>query len=239
MQWTRLGLCTCVLVAVACGGDGSTNETGSADTEMGSGGSESGSGSGASEGDSTAATDPDGMTFFVSSMGSGERGGNWGGLEGADAFCQELAEAAGVGAHTWHAYLSTSAEDARDRIGPGPWHNFAGVMVAADVASLHADGLSNGDPQHVLTEYGNEVDVGDDYDILTGSNEDGTMYEERTCNDWTSNTSDFEARVGHSHLPNDADNSASWNSAHSTNGCSQEDFMSDACQGRIYCFAID
>lgn len=240
MQRTRLCSYTCVLavmavVMVACGDDGPGAESGSQASGSGSGDS----GSGASEGDSTAASDPGGMTFFVSSEGSGARGGNWGGLAGADAFCQELAAAAGVGDHTWHAYLSTSAENARDRIGPGPWHNFAGVMVAADVESLHADGISNGDPQHVLTEYGEEVDVGDDYDILTGSNEDGTVYPERTCNDWTSDTSDFEARVGHSHPPNDPENSASWNSAHSTNGCSEEDFLSDACRGRVYCFAID
>lgn len=233
-RWLTLG--SCAVLMLGCGDDdGPSGETGAQATETSSG-------DGASEasvGDSTAASDPGSMSFFVTSEGTGTRGGDLGGLAGADAICQQLAEAAGVGDRTWHAYLSTTTENARDRIGPGPWYNFAGVMVAADVESLHADGLSNADPQHVLTEQGEVVDVGDDYDILTGSQEDGTLQEERTCNDWTSSTSDFEARVGHSSRSDDPDVSISWNSAHSTNGCSEEDFQDDACRGRLYCFAID
>lgn len=229
-------LCSCALLMLACG-DTSTAETGSQATETDSG---SGSdGSGGNEGDTTAGVAPGMMSFFVTSEGSGARGGNFGGLAGADAWCQELAMAAGVGDLTWHAYLSTSTEDARDRIGSGPWYNFAGERVANDVASLHADGLSNDDPQHVLTEYGDVVLVGDDYDILTGSREDGTFYDERTCNDWTSDTADFQARVGHSSLPNDPQYSSSWNSAHATDGCSEQDLIDDTGIGRVYCFAID
>ena len=62
------------------------------------------------------------MSFFVTSQNPGT-GANLGGLEGADAWCASLAEAAGAGGKTWRAYLSTSAENARDRIGPGPWVN--------------------------------------------------------------------------------------------------------------------
>lgn len=68
------------------------------------------------------------MSFFVTSEGPGN-GANLGGLKGADAHCEKLAAAAGAGNRTWHAYLSTSAEDgkpavnARDRIGKGPWYN--------------------------------------------------------------------------------------------------------------------
>lgn len=240
MRRIRLGLCVCVSLVLACSDDGSTNESGAGGS--GSATDSDSDGSGATDGDSTAAADPTAMSFFVSSTGSGARGGNFGGLAGADAFCQELADAAGVGDRTWHAYLSTTTADARDRIGSGPWYNFADEMVAADVESLHTDGLANGTderPNQVLTEYGDEVDVGDDYDILTGSTEEGTLYEERTCNDWTSDTSEFEARVGHSYPPNDPENPTSWNSAHSTNGCSEADFLSDACRGRVYCFAID
>jgi len=237
MKWMRLGLCACVSLALACGDDGSSNESGAHGSGSAPG---SGSdGSGASEGDSTAASDPTAMSFFVSSEGSGTRGGNFGGLSGADAFCQELAEAADAGDRSWHAYLSTTTENARDRIGAGPWHNFAGEMIAADVESLHADGLSNGDPQHVLTEYGDEVLFSDDYDVITGSNEDGTVYEERNCNDWTSDTADFRARYGRSSIPSNPENSPSWNSAGATNGCGEADFKEDACRGRIYCFAID
>ena len=61
------------------------------------------------------------MSFFVTSAGKGD-GANLGGLAGADAHCQALAAAAGRGAATWHAYLSTQgpgAVSARDRIGSG------------------------------------------------------------------------------------------------------------------------
>src|SRR6266480_6663400 len=83
------------------------------------------------------------MTFFITSAGSG-KGGDLGGLAGADKHCQILAQAAGAGGKTWHAYLSTQgagAVNARDRVGRGPWLNAKGVAVAKDVADLH--GASN------------------------------------------------------------------------------------------------
>ena len=46
-----------------------------------------------------------GMSFFISSVGTG-RGADLGGLEGADQHCQALAAAAGAGHRTWRAYLS-------------------------------------------------------------------------------------------------------------------------------------
>ena len=70
------------------------------------------------------------MTFFVTSVGPG-KGADLGGLEGADQYCQQLAQRHGAGGRTWRAYLSTQAADgkpavnARDRIGSGPWQNFA------------------------------------------------------------------------------------------------------------------
>src|SRR6187431_1708839 len=76
------------------------------------------------------------MSFFVTS--SNPKGGNLGGLTGADAVCQALARAAGAGSKTWHAYLSTSTVDAKTRIGNGPWFNFKGERIAANVADLHS-----------------------------------------------------------------------------------------------------
>src|SRR6478736_3304541 len=81
------------------------------------------------------------MTFFVTSAGPG-KGGDLGGLAGADRHCQTLAQAAGAGGKTWHAYLSTQgsgAVNARDRIGKGPWTNAKGVVVAKSVDDLHSD----------------------------------------------------------------------------------------------------
>ena len=47
-------------------------------------------------------------TFFVTSVGPGN-GADLGGLESADAYCQQLADAIGASDHTWRAYLSTQA----------------------------------------------------------------------------------------------------------------------------------
>src|SRR5262249_30051610 len=101
------------------------------------------------------------MTFFVSSVGSGD-GANLGGLAGADAHCQKLAGAAGSTLTNWKAYLSTSepggAEgvNARDRIGRGPWQNAKGVTVAKSVDDLHA-ASNNVNKQTALTEKGEAV----------------------------------------------------------------------------------
>ncbi len=84
------------------------------------------------------AQDASSMTFFVTSVGLGD-GANLGGLEGADAHCQKLAEAAGSTGKTWKAYLSAEGVNAKDRIGAGPWQNFKGDVIATDVANLHSD----------------------------------------------------------------------------------------------------
>src|SRR5437868_6048373 len=106
------------------------------------------------------------MTFFVTSNGPG-KGADLGGLEGADRHCQTLAQAAGAGGKTWHAYLSTQAAggaqavNARDRIGRGPWQNFKGEAVAKDVAELH--GQNNLTKATALTDKGQRVNGrGDD-----------------------------------------------------------------------------
>src|SRR3954454_22417621 len=86
------------------------------------------------------------MTFFITSIGSG-KGGDLGGLAGADAHCQQLATAAGAGNRTWHAYLSTQARpgqpavNARDRIGTGPWYNSKGQPISDTQSELHGDTL--------------------------------------------------------------------------------------------------
>jgi hypothetical protein len=207
-------------------------------SSSGPAGSDDTSGSTAPADSSTGTPACTGMTFFATSAGSGELGGNLGGLEGADAMCQSFADTAGQGGCTWHAYLSTSTENARDRIGTGPWTNANGDMIASDVESLHDDGLSNGDPQHVLDETGAEV-PGNEHDILTGSQEDGTLLDGATCADWTSDTSDEIAQVGHSDIPGNPQFSPSWNSAHDTPGCTAGDLESTGGAGRLYCFAID
>jgi len=195
------------------------------------------------------------MTFFLTSNGPGN-GANLGGLEGADKHCQTLAQAAGAGAKTWHAYLSTQAADgkvavnARDRIGKGPWQNAKGVVIAKDVADLHS-ASSNLTKETDLTEKGEVSNgVGDKpnrHDVLTGSQPDGTAFgpePDRTCKNWTSATQGA-AMVGHADRKGlrDDDASHSWNSSHPSRGpdggCSQADLRSTGGDGLLYCFAVN
>ncbi len=193
-------------------------------------------------------------SFFITSVGIGN-GGNLGGLAGADNHCQTLAQAAGSGAKTWHAYLSTQEADgkpavnARDRIGKGPWQNSKGVVIAKDVAELH--GNNNLTKQTGLTEKG-EVNngIGDSpnrHDVLTGSQPDGTAFaagEDRTCKNWTSSTQG-SAMVGHSDrtgippTPTANSRNAAHHSRGRDGGCSQKDLISTGGAGLLYCFAAN
>jgi len=187
------------------------------------------------------------MSFFVTSVGVGN-GGDLGGLEGADAHCQQLAEAAGAGDRTWRAYLSTEAPDARgeharNRIGQGPWYNANGVLIAANLTDLH---LYNATITYetALDENGNRVkgryDDTNEHDMLTGTMEDGTAYfpddQDHTCNNWTS-SGEGSAQLGH-HDRHGGGN-VSWNSAHPSRGCSPENLRSTGGNGYFYCFAAD
>jgi len=189
-----------------------------------------------------------GMSFFITSAGPGN-GAALGGLAGADEHCRTLAEAAGTRGRGWRAYLSTQAAggqpavNARDRIGNGPWHNARGVRVAASVAELHAD--SNGlNKQTSLDERGEVVagrgDTPNRHDILTGSQADGTAFsiaEDRTCANWTSSGTG-SAQVGHHDRTGGGQAPTSWNSAHASRGCSQENLRSTGGDALFYCFGI-
>ena len=135
-------------------------------------------------GHASAQDDP--LGFFITSVGPGN-GGDLGGLDGADAYCKELAEAEGAGDRTWRAYLSTQASggqpavNARDRIGEGPWFNAEGLSIAADVDDLHYSN-ANINYDHALNERGERVNSGANgdspsmHDILTGTQLDGTAF---------------------------------------------------------------
>jgi hypothetical protein len=186
------------------------------------------------------------MTFFVTSTGSG-KGADFGGLAGADKLCQSLAAAVGAGNHEWRAYLSTQgagAVNARDRIGPGPWQNVKGVVVAKNVADLHGPS-NNLTKQTALTEKGEVVngrgDTPNKHDILTGSQPDGTAFtgaDDRTCGNWTK-SGDGSAMLGH-HDRMGLDESPpakSWNSSHPSRGCSDDALKGTGGAGFLYCFA--
>ncbi len=206
------------------------------------------------------------MSFFVTSAGLG-RGGDLGGLAGADAHCQALAAAAGRGNITWRAYLSTqgpNAVNARDRIGNGPWYNQRGQVIANSVAELHGDTLEQArignfvSVANSLDEKGQPVPntfPGSEHDILTGSTLEGRAFTDSTrdytCSNWTSSADGTlpegqvpnpippgipSARLGHSDKGNIV---PSWNSSHSSRGCSQQSLVATGGGGRLYCFAVN
>ena len=189
------------------------------------------------------------MSFFITSAGSGD-GAKLGGLAGADARCKQLADASGVTGKTWRAYLSAKAAagqpavNAKDRIGRGPWYNAKGVMVAQNVADLHSENNKLG-KANSLTEKGDSVkgrgDTPNQHDILTGSLMDGTLSPDTTdttCSNWTSNGTGA-AFVGHFDRVGGGANPTSWNSAHPSRGCSQENLVATGGNGYFYCFAIN
>ncbi len=232
---------------------GSAGSGGSAGSSSGNAGSSSGSaGDGGKAGSSGEVMPKAGMNFFVTSKGM-PTGGNLDGLDGADAFCKTLATAvsATLGDKTWRAYLSTSTVDARERIGTGPWRNQAGVVIANNLEDLHEqeagealdDTWPPADLGIALDETGEEL-ANSVHDILTGSNADGTLFEDNTCDDWTSDSEDETAGVGHSNRTGGG-RPPYFNATH-TVGCAPftANYASGTVsqgggRGSIYCFALE
>jgi len=196
------------------------------------------------------------MSFFVTSVGLG-KGGDLGGIAGADKHCQSLAKAAGAGKRTWHAYLSTQAtsfddtsvQQARNRIGSGPWYNAKGVLIANNVEELHSE-KNNLTKETTLDENGHLVNGRSEkpnkHDMLTGSRPDGTNFPpsppfpDMTCGNWTKSGKEGSAMLGHHDRfgPNNDTWAVSWNSAHPSLGCDPESVRMTGGDGLFYCFAV-
>lgn len=196
-----------------------------------------GAATGGATGTGGAASDCANFSFFVTSLVAIRResantdgfGGDLGGLSGADAICQRIAEASltCAGQKTWRAFLSTSSVNAITRIGDGPWYDRNGRTVALTTADLlntrprnadaaiandlpNEDGVPNHSPDGTIV---------DNHDTLTGSNSQGTLYAANaTCSDWTSTTASGSPRVGHS-WPGGP--SQHWMNAMSAPGCAR------------------
>src|SRR5258706_15229434 len=101
-----------------------------------------------------------GMSFFVTSVGSG-KGADLGGLDGADRHCQSLARATGSRDRNWRAYLSTSASggdpagNAPHRVGRGPGQNPKGGRLPGNLEQPH--GANNLTKETALSERGEMV----------------------------------------------------------------------------------
>jgi hypothetical protein len=191
------------------------------------------------------------MSFFVTSAGL-NKGGDLGGLAGADAHCQTLAAAAGAGSRTWRAYLSIKAAggspavNAKDRIGAGPWSNAKGVVIATSVADLHSPN-NKINKENALSEKGTVIngrgDNPNQHDILTGSKEDGTVIADNadgTCSNWTSSADgQGGAVVGHTDLQGNTNGPNLWNFSHVTPGCAPANLQRVGGAGLLYCFAAN
>lgn len=249
------------------GAAGAAGDAGSAAAGTGGAGGENAGGAGGSGGPRLEGN----FSFFVTSLEamrelSGSEhgfGGDFGGLEGADAICQMIAQGEGAGHKTWRAFLSaTSGGDgggpvhAIDRVGEGPWYDRNGRLVAMDKANLAME-RPNGDAalrDNLPNERGEPLNRNgaDDHDVLTGSNAQGRVQSTSmgdTCNDWTSAVgSTGRPNVGHS-WP--AFSGRSWMQAHPAGGCAPGVFivqmgppMNDTVgggggYGAIYCFALE
>jgi hypothetical protein len=205
------------------------------------------------------------FSFFVTSLEamrqlSGSQdgfGGDLGGLTGADSICQQIAAGEGFGSKTWRAFISTSAEDAIDRIGDGPWYDRNGRLVANDPAGLLGERPA-GDAQ-VAADLPNERGegqqmFGDNHDVMTASNAEGRFDGDdpsASCQDWTSAIgpgSEQRVRAGHSWPSQQS--GVGWIEAHFLRGCAPGVNLEQngggvgdcvGCSGgygAIYCFAL-
>jgi hypothetical protein len=201
------------------------------------------------------------MGFFITSVGLG-KGGNLGGLAGADAHCQTLAAAAGAGNRTWRAYLSVTASgaqaavNARDRIGTGPWANQGGTIIAQNVNDLHGDvqrDRNQINKDYALNEKGAQTrgrgergpngENLNQHDILTGSDSTGRALPGdpvgTTCSNWTSEAAGAPNAAMLGHHDRNGGGNTSWNAAHLSQGCSQANLVQTGGNGYFYCFAAN
>jgi hypothetical protein len=188
------------------------------------------------------------MSFFVTSVGLG-KGGDLGGLDGADRHCQSLAQAVGAGSKTWHAYLSTQGAgggNAKDRIGNGPWFNAKGIQIAANLIDLHSD-RNKINKETALDERGMTVkgrgDTPNQHDMLTGTQHEGTAVtgpDDATCSNWSSSADgQGSAVVGHHDLIGNTQGPNFWNYSHKTPGCAPANLQRVGGAGLFYCFATN
>lgn len=189
-------------------------------------------------------------TFFVTDEGNGSKGGDFGGLDGADNFCLAAAQRAGLAPKNWRAYLSTAAVNAKDRIGDGPWKNSRGEDIG-DNNSIHTGGIGKAlilsECQRAIVYSASDPGGRGAHDIMTGTNAQGELQREfdgnglpngtpATCNEWRSSAATDKAWVGHSDWDGPDDG---WNTAHLTQGCSQGTLATTGANGRLYCFASE
>jgi hypothetical protein len=208
------------LGAVGCGsGDGDVTNAAADGSSTGMPSSDASPPDGANEagmgGDGPAASR---FSFFVTSLvalralsgntngfGGDLRFGKPTGLEGADEICRQIAERSAPGnGKAWRAFLSVAVGPAGtpvhaiDRIGPGPWYDRRGRLLAQTKAVVGSGALrpTGADPA-IINDLPNEDGVPnhnpdgmavDNHHFMTGSTATGTLHTAgaaATCQDWT------------------------------------------------------
>ena len=150
-------------------------------------------------------------TAFVTSQ---SYTGALGGLVGADANCQSLAEAANL-VGTYRAWLSADGVDARDRLAGGKgWKRVDGKVVARTVDDL----LTTGPLYTLLDEYGDPASSW----VLTGTMGTGDAAA-INCENYTSDSAQGQVGFANHVGPRFTEGT--------TKGC--------AVAARLYCFGID
>ena len=150
--------------------------------------------------------------------------GALGGLAGADARCQELADGANLPG-SYRAWLSTTAYNPSNRFGipPGFSGRFAllnGTLIAEDW-----DDLRDGDISAPININQIGVLVADDQYVWTNvSSQGSTMSNSDHCSSWSTNSGSQYGRVGRSSYK-----SLSWTSANS---------LPCGSSARLYCFQV-
>jgi len=96
----------------------------------------------------------------------------------------------------------------------------------------------------VLTEKNETINGAGDkpnqHDILTDSQPDGTAFADaadHTCKNYTSSAEDGSAQAGY--FDRTGGGNTSWNSAHASKGCGQENLVKTGGAGLSYCFTIN
>src|SRR5688500_10625795 len=113
------------------------------------------------------------------------------------------------------------------------------VVVAKSVPDLHSDPNNLGG-ETSLTEKGGAV-PGNQHDILTGSQADGTLQTGGApCGNFSEATDGTgSANVGHVDRRGGGQAPTSWNASHASRGCSQANLVAPGGNGYFYCCAAN
>jgi hypothetical protein len=144
---------------------------------------------------------------------------NLGGLAGGDTKCAEAATAANL-AGAWTAWLSTDAEDARDRIPDAEYRRLDEIVVAKDMDQLL---FTNNDLHDAPINVDENLEtVTSEPLVWTGTIFDGTALGSNSCNGWTV-TNGYQGRAGDA-----TEFDFDWTDTAVREDCSEEH--------RLYCF---